>query len=127
MILVRILFTLLLIGPIIPGVINYAKNREEPALKKESNYVALINSAGLYAIPYNVIFLIQELFLVVGKNSLGLTAYLYHNNHSWDGEHPMASLMQGSGALAIFLVGSICLAGLHAVRHSPSIWKVLLL
>ena len=62
MILVRILFTLLLIGPVILGVINFIKYRDEPALNKESYYVALIDSAVLYAIAYNVIFLFRNCF-----------------------------------------------------------------
>src|SRR3546814_11289667 len=29
----------------------------------------------------------------------------YHNNHVWEGDHPLASLFQGTGALAIFITG----------------------
>lgn len=38
----------------------------------------------------------------------------------------MASLMQGSGALAIFLIGLICLAIFQFIRNSGSIWKLFL-
>jgi hypothetical protein len=87
----------------------------------------MINSAVLYALAFNIIFFLQELFLVLGKKALGLETFLYHNNHTWTGEHPMASLMQGSGALAIFLTGLISLAIFQFMRNSKSIWKLFVL
>ena len=33
---------------------------------------------------------------------------LFHNNHSWEGENPLTSLFQGTGALAILLSGVVC-------------------
>jgi len=127
MILVRVFFSLLIVGPLVLGVINFVQNRTIELPGKTKNYTVLINSAILYAIAYNVIFFIQELFLVLGKNSLGLTAYLYHNNHSWDGVHAMTALMQGLGALAIFVTGLLCLGWFFLIRSSTSLWKVLLL
>jgi hypothetical protein len=38
----------------------------------------------------------------------GLRPTLFHNNHRWDGENPLASLLQGTGALAILIAGLIC-------------------
>ena len=33
---------------------------------------------------------------------------LFHNNQSWEGENPLTSLFQGTGALAILLSGVVC-------------------
>ena len=61
-----------------------------------------IASALLYTLAYNLTFFIQELFLVVPKAlTPGLRPTLFHNNHTWQGDHPLASLFQGTGALAI--------------------------
>jgi hypothetical protein len=38
----------------------------------------------------------------------GLRPTLYHNNHHWDGDNPLANLFQGTGALAIFVSGVAC-------------------
>jgi hypothetical protein len=63
----------------------------------------------LYTLAFNLTFFIQELFLVLPKAlTPGLRATLYHNNHTWEGEHTLASLFQGTGALAIFLSGVCC-------------------
>jgi hypothetical protein len=65
-----------------------------------------LRSSLLYALAFNIIFFIQELFLVVPKAlTPGLRPTLYHNNHDWEGDHPLAALLQGTGALAILLVG----------------------
>ena len=103
MILVRIFFSILIVGPIILGVLNLRQYRNLNVSKKSSYHTVLINSAVLYAIAFNFIFFLQELFLVLGKKAIGLKAYLYHNNHSWDGVNPMASLMQGSGVWEAFV------------------------
>ena len=64
----------------------------------------------LYTFAFNLVFFVQELFLVLPKAfTPGLQPTLFHNNHLWQGEHPLASLFQGTGALATFLLGSICL------------------
>ncbi len=102
----------LLVVPIFWGLFGYFKTRKEikqPFENKRSAWPLIINSAVLYALAFNIIFFIQELFLALGKRWLGLKAYLYHNNHNWDGTHPMERLAQGYGATAIFITGIICL------------------
>jgi len=75
------------------------------------------SSALLYALAFNVTFFIQELFLVLPKALLpGVHPTLFHNNHTWEGDHPLTSLFQGSGALAIFACGIGCL---RRLRHRP--------
>jgi hypothetical protein len=73
----------------------------EPA----SDWTLSVNALLLYALAFNVIFFIQELFLVVPKAlTPGLRPTLFHNNHHWVGENPLANLFQGTGALASLLV-----------------------
>lgn len=68
-----------------------------------------ITSALLYVLAFNLTFFIQELFLVLPKAfTPGLRPTLFHNNHSWEGVSPLASLFQGTGALATFLTGVVC-------------------
>ena len=127
MIMVQIFFAALILGPIIWGLLNRAKYKGVSYPKDIANYTTMINSAVLYALAFNLIFFLQELFLVLGKKALGLKSILYHNNHIWEGEHSMTSLMQGSGALAIFLIGLFCLVIFRFIINSQSIWKVFVL
>lgn len=65
-----------------------------------------LQSGLVYLIAFNLTFFIQELFLVVPKAlTPGLRPVLYHNNHNWTGSHPLETLFQGTGALAILLSG----------------------
>ena len=126
-ILAQVFFAMLVIGPILWGILNWIKYKRIDAPKVAINYATMINSAVFFALAFNIIFFLQEVFLVLGKKALGLQSFLYHNNHTWVGDHPMASLMQGSGALAIFLTGLICLVIFQFIRNSGSIWKLLVL
>jgi len=82
-----------------------------------------ITSALLYAVAFNLIFFVQELFLVLPKAlTAGLRPILFHNNHTWAGGNPLARLFQGTGALAIFATGVICALLLkHRPSRSPSL------
>jgi len=65
-----------------------------------------LDSALAYTLAFNVIFFVQELFLVVPKAlTPGLQPVLFHNNHDWSGQNPLAELFQGTGALATVVVG----------------------
>lgn len=111
----------LLVIPIFWGLYGYFTTRNElrqPFEKKGSPLPLIINSSVLYALAFNIIFFIQELFLALGKKWLGLEAYLYHNNHNWEGSHPMDDLAQGYGAAAIFITGLICLFVARRIRRS---------
>ena len=125
--IVQVFFVLLLIGPIVWGIFNLKRYKGVSQPDVTVSFKTLINSGVLYALAYNLIFFLQELFLVLGKKAIGLEAYLYHNNHTWNGEHPMASLMQGSGALAIFVLGLLFLLIYKWIKKSGSIWKLLVL
>ena len=104
----------LVVGPLLLGLTGLIRARSEsagavPEPVKPWNWTLTINSALLYALAFNLTFFVQELFLVVPKAlTPGLRPTLFHNNHSWEGENPLASLFQGTGALAIFLTGVAC-------------------
>jgi hypothetical protein len=86
-----------------------------------------IGATLLYALAFNLTFFIQELFLVVPKAlTPGLHPTLYHNNHSWEGQHPLASLFQGTGALAIFISAVVCMLLLRSSRSSSKTIQLLL-
>jgi hypothetical protein len=73
------------------------------------NWKLTMGSALLYTLAFNLIFFIQELFLVVPKAfTPGLRPTLFHNNHTWEGDSPLVGLLQGTGALATFLTATVC-------------------
>src|SRR3546814_12865015 len=92
-----------------------------PASAGRWNWPLTINSALIYTLAFTLVFFTQELFLVVPKAlTPGLRPTLYHNNHGWEGDHPLASLFQGTGALAIFITG-VLFALLLRYRPRPSV------
>jgi len=104
----------LITGPLLLGAAGLIRARRAPAEAiprpiMRWNWRLSINSALLYTLAFNLIFFIQELFLVLPKAlTPGLRPTLFHNNHRWQGENPVASLLQGTGALAIFLTAVAC-------------------
>ena len=104
----------LIAGPLLLGLAGLILERSAaadaaPEPSKPWNWTLTISSALLYALAFNVTFFIQELFLVLPKAlTPGLRPILFHNNHTWEGENPLASLFQGTGALAILLTGVAC-------------------
>ncbi|MEI9908994.1 MAG: hypothetical protein WDO71_04595 [Bacteroidota bacterium] len=122
MVLSHLLPLSLLVVPVIWGLYGYVttrKDKKDAVVNTGSYWPLVINSAVLYALAFNLIFFIQELFLALGKRWLGLKAILYHNNHNWEGNHPMDALAQGYGATAIFITGVICLLIARRVKLSP--------
>ena len=120
--MLHFLMILLLAGPIVLALWGYFTWMNIPMTQSESNWKVLptiINSSVLYALAYNVIYFIQELFLALGKQWIGLKAYLYHNNHHWVGEDPRDDLMQGLGALVIIVLGTLLLFLFFKIRRSP--------
>jgi hypothetical protein len=102
------------IGPLLFALMGITSTRESSVGAVLSapawEWKLTIASALLYALAFNLIFFIQELFLVIPKAlTPGLRPILFHNNHSWTGENPLASLFQGTGALATFVAGLICI------------------
>lgn len=123
MVLSHLLELALLIVPVAWGIYGYIKSKSPNLISSASqnnasSWPLIINSAVLYALAFNLIFFIQELFLALGKKWLGLKAFLYHNNHNWEGNHPMESLAQGYGAVAILITGIICLVIARRMKTS---------
>ncbi|HEY0505374.1 MAG TPA: hypothetical protein VGD42_17970 [Lysobacter sp.] len=116
---------LVLLGPLalaLAGVVSSRRHGATAATAAPWNWTLVAVSALLYTLAFNLTFFIQELFLVLPKAlTPGLHPTLYHNNHRWLGEHALASLFQGTGALATALVGLACAIVARRVRpHSPS-------
>jgi hypothetical protein len=66
----------------------------------------IAHSTLAFILAFNLTFFLQELFLVLPKAMVpGLHPTLYHNDHDWTGNAPIAELYQGTGALAILLSG----------------------
>lgn len=105
----------LLIGPIWLGLVGFLRSRGV-AVPTETDSRAPWNrrltwlSMLLFVLAFNLTFFIQELFLVLPKAfTPGLRVTLFHNNHSWEGEHPLAKLFQGAGASATAIVALVCI------------------
>jgi hypothetical protein len=97
-------------------IANRSATLATPA-RRASGWKLTVTSALLYAIAFNLTFFIQELFLVLPKALLpGVHATLFHNNHTWEGEHPLTHLFQGTGALATLISGGVCV---YLVRCRP--------
>ena len=108
--LFAIIYPLIFLGvPIAIGLLGWVRCRGEPRIAEP--LVArrtILLSVLTYTLAFNITFFIQELFLVVPKAfTPGLRPTLYHNNHNWEGTHPLESLFQGTGAAAIFLSGLV--------------------
>ena len=82
------------------------------------DWALTLKSTLAFALAFNLIFFIQELFLVVPKAfTPGLEPTLFHNNHDWRGHHPLEDLLQGTGALATLIAG--VLFSLWLTRRTP--------
>ena len=85
---------------------------------------AWLDSWLLAVLAFNLIFFLQELFLVLPKALVpGLHPILFHNNHDWSGSDPIAELLQGTGALAILLFGLAALATLRRWPGGSATWR----
>lgn len=101
----------LLAAPLLLAWAGWFRSRTEPAAPRIAWDTRLtLLSVLLYTLAFNLVFFVQELFLVLPKAfTPGLRPTLFHNNHRWQGEHALASLFQGTGALATFVLGLGCL------------------
>ncbi|GAA0706652.1 hypothetical protein [Dokdonella soli] len=104
----------LVAGPLLlglSGLIRTHRTSEGATVESATrwNWKLTITSALIYTLAFNLTFFVQEFFLVLPKAfTPGLRPTLFHNNHSWEGESPLASLFQGTGALATFVTAIIC-------------------
>lgn len=110
----------LLGGPLLLGLAGMLsphrplRNKARPAW----DWQLMASAALWYAIAFNLTFFTQELFLALPKALLpGVHTTLFHNNHTWQGSHPLTRLFQGTGVLATFASAGICAERLH--RRPP--------
>ncbi|MDR0181571.1 hypothetical protein [Lysobacter arvi] len=118
---------ILLAGPALLALAGvFAPRADAPvATRTRWSWTTVIVSALLYTLAFNLTFFVQELFLVVPKAlTPGLQPTLFHNNHTWTGDHPLARLFQGTGALATALVGLACLIAVRAGRPRAGTWRL---
>lgn len=119
-------------GPIVLAIVGFIKTRSskdvlasgEAQVVSSPAWPRIINSAVIYALAYNLIFFLQELFLVLPKAVLNLKPTLFHNNHNWLVSHPAEDLLQGSGALTILIIGLIFVGILAKLRQSTGLFKL---
>ncbi|MGJ7901768.1 hypothetical protein [Lysobacter sp. 1R34A] len=116
-------------APILLGLIGLWRSRtasSEPASPAGPwRWQRTLHSGLLYALCFSLIFFIQELFLVVPKAlTPGLRATLYHNNHNWTGDNPLAHLFQGTGALAIALTALGFVVWLRSRPPRTATWRL---
>jgi hypothetical protein len=84
------------------------------------NLASTPGSVLLCALAFNLVFLWQETWLVIPKAlTPGLHPILFHNNHEWTGDVPIAELLQGSGAAATLAIG-LAFTAILAMRPGGS-------
>lgn len=122
----------LVIGPLALGATGLVRAMKSPVNEGAGpgipwNWTLTVASTLLFVLAFNLTFFIQELFLVLPKAfTPGLRPTLYHNNHGWEGENPLASLFQGTGALAILITGVACAVSLRWRRDRSAVVRLLL-
>lgn len=118
-------------GPLllaVGGAIHARRTATPTPSRLPWNWKLTADSTLLYSLSFNLTFLLQELFLVLPKAlTPGLRPTLFHNNHSWEGEHPLARLFQGTGALATVLVAILCIWLLKRDRSGSVMQRLFLI
>jgi hypothetical protein len=95
-------------GPLLWSLVLLVRSPRSSGPRSPWDWGLSLASTLAYALAFNLIFFVQELFLVAPKAiTPGLKPTLFHNNHDWTGENPLAELFQGTGALATVIVGLI--------------------
>lgn len=115
-------------GPVLLGVWGVLRGRAQPRATSPSpawDWKLILASMLLYALSFSLIFFVQELFLVLPKAfTPGLRPTLFHNNHHWDGNNPLAKLFQGTGAVATLLVAAACAYWLKRCPPRSAAWRL---
>ena len=103
----------LFVAPLCYAIVGWVRSRRATPMQRENlprwDWRITLASLLLYVLAFNLVFFVQELFLVLPKAFVpGVRPTLFHNNHGWTGEHPLTELFQGTGALATLLLGIAC-------------------
>lgn len=116
------------VGPVALGAWAWWRSRgsgDQGSAQRLALWPGALNASLYLALAFNAVYFVQELFLAWPKSRLpGVEAVVYHNNHGWRGDHPEVLVYQGTGALAIVVLGALLttlgvlargrLRGLHA-------------
>jgi hypothetical protein len=82
-------------------------------------------SALLCALAFNLTFFVQEVGLVIPKALVpGLHPVLYHNDHDWRGDAPIAELLQATGAVATLASGLVFLWLAQRIAPDRPGWRL---
>ncbi|HET9484518.1 MAG TPA: hypothetical protein VFO79_11225 [Xanthomonadales bacterium] len=120
------MIVVLVAGPLVLLLAGLARMRGEPRAATRAGAGAIAVSTILATLAFNVVFFVQELFLVLPKAfTPGLQPTLFHNNHTWRGSHPLEDLFQGTGASATLVLGLACLAVLSRVALRSTLARFL--
>lgn len=115
-------------GPVLLGLWGVLRSRGQPRAASPSpawDWKLILASMLLYALSFSLIFFVQELFLVLPKAfTPGLRPTLFHNNHNWDGDNPLAKLFQGTGALATLILAALCAYWLKRCPPRSALWRM---
>lgn len=108
------------LAPLALGAVLLRRAPGEPAWPGASSVL-------LSALAFNLTFFWQELWLVAPKAvTPGLHPVLYHNDHSWTGQSPVAELLQGTGAVATVVSGLVALVLLARLPRAGATWRLFL-
>lgn len=100
-----ILFALMAVFGLLPFLIGLAMLPAAGSARR-SAWRDIAVSALFCTLAFNLTFFWQEIGLVVPKALVpGLDPILYHNDHDWRGDVPIAELLQGGGAVATLASG----------------------
>jgi hypothetical protein len=80
-----------LVAPLALSVVGLIRNHRHASPPESAgwDWRLTLGSMLLSTVAYNLVFFVQELFLVLPKAlTPGLHPTLFHNNHTWTGEHP---------------------------------------
>lgn len=95
-------------GPLLWSLVLLVRSPRWSGPRSPWDWGLSVASMLAYVLAFNLIFFVQELFLVVPKAMTpGLKPTLFHNNHDWTGDNPLAELLQGTGAVATVIVGLV--------------------
>lgn len=115
--MIAILYLVLALGlaPLVAGLLLARPTATSP--------LPAPGSVVLCALAFSLTFFWQELWLVLPKAWAGLDPILFHNDHDWRGDAPVAELLQGTGALGTLGSGVVFLVLLAALPRASATWR----